>query len=164
MKSTLIILRGNSASGKTTIAKKLQEYFGQGTLLVSQDVVRREMLKVHDTIGNLSHDLIRQITEYGNGKCGFVILEGILSNRKYGDMLRELADYFDGNAYAYYFDLSLEETIRRHNSRDKRNEFGEDLLRQWYTPHDIIKVKRERIFTDDMTQKEIFNTILNDVK
>ncbi|TKI79246.1 hypothetical protein FC699_36155, partial [Bacillus wiedmannii] len=37
LKSTLIILRGNSASGKTTIAKQLQEHFGQGTLLVSQD-------------------------------------------------------------------------------------------------------------------------------
>lgn len=49
IKSTLIILRGNSASGKTTIAKQLQEHFGQGTLLVSQDVVRRDMLRVHDT-------------------------------------------------------------------------------------------------------------------
>ena len=58
LKSTLIILRGNSASGKTTIAKQLQEHFGQGTLLVSQDVIRRDMLRVHDTIGNLSHDLL----------------------------------------------------------------------------------------------------------
>ncbi|MBJ7996916.1 hypothetical protein E0M27_25730 [Bacillus mycoides] len=69
MKSTLIILRGNSASGKTTIAKELQEHFGQGTLLVSQDVVRRDMLKVHDTMGNLSHDLLFEITKYGKGKC-----------------------------------------------------------------------------------------------
>ncbi|WP_176545855.1 hypothetical protein [Bacillus wiedmannii] len=38
LKSTLIILRGNSASGKTTIAKQLQEHFGQGTLLVSQEI------------------------------------------------------------------------------------------------------------------------------
>ncbi|MGH0562998.1 MULTISPECIES: hypothetical protein [Bacillus] len=29
LKSTLIILRGNSASGKTTIAKQLQKYFGK---------------------------------------------------------------------------------------------------------------------------------------
>lgn len=50
------------------------------------------MLKVHDTMGHLSHDLIRQITEYGKGKCVFVILEGILSERKYGDMLRGLVD------------------------------------------------------------------------
>ena len=40
-------------------------------------------------------------------------------------MLKELIRYFDENAFAYYFDLSLE-TIRRHNTRDKRHEFGED--------------------------------------
>ena len=43
-------------------------------------------------------------------------------------MLKELIRYFDENAFAYYFDLSLEETIRRHNTRDKRHEFGEDSL------------------------------------
>ncbi len=53
---------------ETTIAKQLQEYFGQGTLLVSQDVVRRDS-RVHDTMGNLSHDLLCEITKYGKGKC-----------------------------------------------------------------------------------------------
>ncbi|MGW6191187.1 kinase [Bacillus cereus] len=163
MKSTLIILRGNSASGKTTIAKELQEHFGHGTLLVSQDVVRREMLKVHDTLGNLSHDLIFEITKYGKGKCEFVILEGILNSRRYGDMLKELIYYFEGNAYTYYFDLSLKETIRRHNTREKRLEFGEDLLSKWYNPHDTIEVDRETVFTDDFTQKDIFHAILNEV-
>lgn len=161
--STLIILGGNSASGKTTIAKQLQEHFGQGTLLVSQDVVRRDMLRVHDTMGNLSHDLLFEITKYGKGKCKFVILEGILNNRRYGDMLKELIRYFDGNAYTYYFDLSLEETIRRHNTRDKRHEFGEYSLQKWYNPHDTIEVASETIFTDNFTQKDIFDAILNDV-
>ncbi|MDR4984257.1 hypothetical protein CN491_01175 [Bacillus cereus] len=163
LKSTLLILRGNSASGKTTIAKELQEYFGQGTLLVSQDVVRRDMLKVHDTMGNLSHDLLFEIAKYGKGKCEFVIVEGILNNRRYGDMLRELIHYFDKNAFTYYFDLSLEETIRRHNTREKRHEFGEDSLQKWYNPHDTIEVDREIVFTDKFTQKDIFHAILNDV-
>ena len=68
-------------------------------------------------------------------------------------MLKELIRYFDENAFAYYFDLSLEETIRRHNTRDKRHEFGEDSLQKWYNPHDTIKVARETIFTDNFTQK-----------
>lgn len=42
----LIILRGNSGSGKTTIAKELQQVFGNNTMLISQDVIRRDMLKV----------------------------------------------------------------------------------------------------------------------
>lgn len=36
MESKLIIMRGNSGSGKTTTVKSLQNYLGRGTLLVSQ--------------------------------------------------------------------------------------------------------------------------------
>lgn len=129
MESKLIILRGNSGSGKTTIAKSIQDYFGSGTLLVSQDMIRRDMLKVHDRDGNLSIDLIRQVAEYGKDKCEYVIVEGILNKNRYGDMLYHLIDFFDGWAFTYYFDLSFQETVKRHNTRSKRLEFGEDSLR-----------------------------------
>ena len=49
--SKIIILRGNSGSGTTSVAKSLQNKFGHGTLLISQDVIRREMLWVKDGIG-----------------------------------------------------------------------------------------------------------------
>ena len=39
----LIILRGNSGSGKTTTAKALRKHLAN-SLLISQDVVRRDML------------------------------------------------------------------------------------------------------------------------
>lgn len=35
----LIILRGNSGSGKPTVAKKLQKISGQNTMLISQDEI-----------------------------------------------------------------------------------------------------------------------------
>lgn len=44
----LITLRGNSGSGKTTIARALQEKFGKNTMLLSQDVIRRDILKTND--------------------------------------------------------------------------------------------------------------------
>ncbi|NRT71955.1 AAA family ATPase [Clostridium beijerinckii] len=44
----LIILRGNSGSGKTTTGKALQRKFGQDTMLISQDVVRRDILFAKD--------------------------------------------------------------------------------------------------------------------
>ena len=46
----LIILRGNSGSGKTTVAKALQKKLGRNTMLISQDEVRRNMLWVDDGI------------------------------------------------------------------------------------------------------------------
>ena len=56
----IIIIRGNSGSGKTTVARKLHEILGRGNLLISQDVVRREMLNVHDRPFNLAIPLIEK--------------------------------------------------------------------------------------------------------
>ena len=48
----LIILRGNSGCGKTSTARLLQRQLGYGTMLVSQDMVRREILHVKDSKNN----------------------------------------------------------------------------------------------------------------
>ena len=42
----LIILRGNSGSGKTAAAGMLQEKFGPNTMRISHDMVRMEILHV----------------------------------------------------------------------------------------------------------------------
>lgn len=47
--TTLILLRGNSGSGKTTVARALQRQRGRDQLaVISQDVVRREVLWAND--------------------------------------------------------------------------------------------------------------------
>lgn len=163
MESKLIIIRGNSGSGKTTTAKSLQNHLGHGTLLVSQDTVRREMLKVHDREGNLSIDLIRQIAEYGKDKCEFVIVEGILYKNRYGEMLDNLIQFYQ-KTYTYYFDLSFEETVKRHNSRSKKMEFGEDSLRAWWNPKDYLGVDGEISLTNEMSQNDVLQLILKQLQ
>ncbi len=64
----LIILRGNSGSGKTTIAKELQKKLGSNTLLISQDVIRREMLMVSDGPDTMALPMLIIINQgYRNG-------------------------------------------------------------------------------------------------
>ncbi|MFP7296961.1 kinase [Neobacillus niacini] len=164
MESKLIIIRGNSGSGKTTTAKSLQNHLGHGTLLVSQDVVRRDMLKVHDRDGNPSIDLIRQIAEYGKDKCEFVIVEGILYKNRYGVMLNNLIQFYNQKVYTYYFDLSFEETVKRHNSRSKKMEFGEESLRRWWIPNDYLGIDGETLFTNDMAHNNVLKLILNQLQ
>ena len=53
----LVIIRGNSGSGKSSLARKLQAHYGRGSLLIAQDTVRRDMLKEKVEPGNLSIDL-----------------------------------------------------------------------------------------------------------
>ena len=164
IETRLIILRGNSGSGKTTIAKRLQNHFGEGTLLVSQDTVRREMLMVRDREGNISQDLIRQITEYGKGKCEYVILEGIFVKQRYKGMLEELIRFYEGNVSIYYFDLSFEKTVDRHNSRPQAEEFGEDSLRSWWRPNDQLGIIGEKLLTEEMTPKDILDLICSQLE
>ena len=46
----IIILRGNSGSGKTTVARALQKKFGYNTMVISQDEIRRNILWVKDGV------------------------------------------------------------------------------------------------------------------
>ena len=163
IESILIILRGNSGSGKTTIAKSLQNHFGEGTLLVSQDTVRRDMLMVRDRPGNLSLDFIRQLTEYGKGRCPVVILEGIFVKERYEEMLLGLIHFFVGNALVYYFDLPFEKTVERHKTRPKSSEFGEDSLQSWWSPNDYLGVEGELTLTEEMTEEDIMDLICSTV-
>lgn len=70
----LIVLRGNSGSGKTTIAKELQKRFGNNAMLISQDVIRRDMLNVKDGENTLALPLMKELLVYGHGHSDTVIL------------------------------------------------------------------------------------------
>lgn len=69
-----------------------------------------------------------------------VILEGILpidhSHRKYKLLLDRILKINPHDTYIYWFDIPYEETVKRHASRPKADEFGEDKLRQWYKDDD----------------------------
>lgn len=91
----LIILRGNSGSGKTTTGKALQRKFGHGTMLISQDVVRREMLFVKDGPNTQVGKLLLELVLYGKSHCNIVILEGILNSKWYKRLFENLQEEFN---------------------------------------------------------------------
>lgn len=159
----LIILRGNSGCGKTSTARLLQCQLGDGTMLVSQDVVRREILRVKDSESNPAIQLIYDLCMYGNNVGYTVILEGILSNKKYGAMLRRLLDDFQGEKLIYYFDVSFEETVRRHATKPNAHEFGESEMRQWWKDQDVLNVPGEQRIGEQLSQAEIVDLIHRDV-
>lgn len=70
-------LRGNSGSGKTTAAEALQKKFGRNTMVISQDVVRRDMLWVRDGTGTAALPLLILLLQYGKQNSEVTILENI---------------------------------------------------------------------------------------
>ena len=74
--SKLIVLRGNSGSGKTTISKALQKRFGRNTMLIAQDVIRMQMLNAKDIE---ALPLIIDLIKYGKQNSD-IMLSGKLND------------------------------------------------------------------------------------
>jgi chloramphenicol 3-O phosphotransferase len=160
--TTIIILRGNSGSGKTTVARALQKQFGQGTLLISQDVIRREMLWVKDGAETKAISLLCDLTRYGNENCDIVILEGILNANWYRELFEEIRNTFT-SIFAYYYELPFDETIARHQTKASCNEFGETQMKSWWKEKDYIGIIEEKIITKEIGLDEAVNMIYDEV-
>ena len=131
-KGRLVVIRGNSGSGKTTVAKQLQLRFERGDcVVIPQDVVRRAFLRESDIPDSHNIDLIRDIAVLGLTRGATVVVEGILTARRYGPMLQQLASHAE-RACFYAFDLTFEQTLQRHSSRPQAAEFGREDMRTWY--------------------------------
>lgn len=138
----MIILRGNSGSGKTTVAKALQKRFGSNTMLISQDVIRRDMLQVKDGPDSEAVPLIGELLKNGRSHSEVVILEGIMCADWYRPVF-ELAVRLYEKVDACYFDLPFEETLRRHQLKPNCKEFGEVEMRRWWREKDFSDVLSE---------------------
>ncbi|BBF42552.1 putative kinase [Lachnospiraceae bacterium KM106-2] len=158
--SKIIILRGNSGSGKTTTAKALQKRLGHGTMLLSQDVIRREMLYVKDGPDTPAVNLLIDLVQYAKKQCSIVILEGILSATWYAELFERIKTEYQDQIYAYYFDLPFEETLQRHKQKPNAKEFGEAEMRRWWKEKDFIHGITESILTKDQSQEEILEQIV----
>ena len=90
----LIIIRGNSGSGKSSVAKSLQRKFGRNTLVIPQDTVRREMLWAHDGAETTALPLLIDLLEYGYRNSEITILEGILKASWYKPLFERAVHLF----------------------------------------------------------------------
>lgn len=159
----LIIIRGNSGSGKTTLANALQRKFGRNTLVISQDIVRREMLWVKDRIGNEAVDLMINLLQYGAEHCETVILEGILYSDIYKPLFETAVAVYGESIYAYYYDIPFEETMARHATKHNKFSFGEQEMRRWWRERDYIGFIPEKSITSDLSLIEIVDMIYSDM-
>ena len=80
----LIVLRGNSASGKSSVAAGLRERYGRGIALVSQDTLRRDVLRERDVPGAANIGLIDLTVRHALEHGFHTVLEGILYVAHYG--------------------------------------------------------------------------------
>lgn len=158
----LVVLRGNSASGKSTVAQLLRGRLGRGVAWVEQDYLRRTVLREHDRPGLPNIGLIDLTARYALDAGYHVIVEGIFGAERYGEMLRRLVADHEGLTKLYYFDVPLEETQRRHRSKPSMS-VGPEKLREWYRPRDFLDFVDESIITAGETQEQIVTRLMDEI-
>jgi len=160
----LIVVRGNSGSGKTSVALAIRQVYGRGVAWVSQDTFRRTVLRDFDQPGGRNIGLIDLVVRYALARGYHVLLDGILDASRYEPMLAGLRRDHVGPSFFYYLDASLEETLRRHDTRFERTEFGAEDMRRWYRPRDSLTTIPERVIEESSTLAETVSVILGDTQ
>ena len=89
--SRLVILRGNSGSGKSSVARAVRDRHGRrGVALIEQDYLRRILLRELDRPGGIAPELIETNARFVLDRGYHAIVECILHTGSYAPMLRRL--------------------------------------------------------------------------
>ena len=139
----LILIRGNSAAGKTTVAANLQRAMGRGVANVGQDHFRRVVLREHDVPGGDNINFIDQTVRHCLAIPYHVIVEGIFHEPHYGTMLRDLIEEHRGPSHVFYLDVPFERTAERHQERGWSADVSVETLRSWFHEADLLGVPGE---------------------
>ncbi|AJC22566.1 AAA family ATPase [Pandoraea pulmonicola] len=161
--SILIVLRGNSGSGKSTIARMLSERLKPHSAWIEQDHVRRIVLREKDVPLGDTPDLLSLMARYCLERGRHTIVEGILHAERYGPMLEALRDSHSGPTLFYSFDLSFEETLRRHATRHLPD-VNEQMMRRWYLGWQPLPFCSEERILAGQSLDQILDRIESDMK
>lgn len=89
------------------------------------------------------------------------IIEGTLAENKYGDMLSSVLKRADC-VFAYYYDLSFEEAVKRHETKDY-TDFNSNQMKDWLVPHNFLGIENEKILSETLTKDDVIKLILTDL-
>ena len=103
-------------------------------------------------------DFLLQSVQFVIGRGYLAILEGILPAKKYREMLQSLANEF--SCVAFYMDVSLEETLRRHMTKPNCHEFGRQEMQEWYVSKDYLGEPKEITIPEEFSLNRTVELVL----
>ena len=158
----LIVVRGNSGSGKSSVAAGIRARHGRGIALVGQDNLRRIVLRERDVPGGANIGLIATVARYALNHGFHVIIDGILRADAYGAMLGALHRDHRGLSRFYYLDVPFEETMRRHATRPQAAEFGRPEMSCWYRERDLLPGGIEQVISAANSLEDTIRHVMHD--
>jgi adenylate kinase family enzyme len=128
----LIIIRGPSGAGKSSVAKELHARCSRPTLLISEDKVRCMFSDWKQPNHTASKKLATSMVISGLKSNYDVIYEGISNIKNYEQYYKKIFAEHPTDNYMFYLDVGFDETVRRHDGRPEKAEFGIDMMKEWW--------------------------------
>jgi len=158
----LIIIRGPSGAGKTTVARTIKDRSDRPTVLVEQDQFRLNFNDQSNRSSLPAWQMIETCTIIGLEHGFDVVLEGILNVKKpeRRQMYDRLFESHPEENYVFYMDVSFPETVRRHDTRpDKKAQFSAEQMLEWYDMASPMEHARETVVPESSTFEETVSLI-----
>lgn len=162
MTNKIVIIRGNSGSGKTTVAKELCKQLGKDCMLLSQDVIRREILHTNDGTDSVAIELLSKLVLFGKEHSNIIVLEGILNSTWYKPLFDTIRNNFS-NIFSYYYDIPFDETVKRFQTKNNID-FTEEDMKRWWNEKDILGYENEKMITKEKSLDDTVKMILGDIR
>jgi predicted kinase len=150
----LVVLRGPSAAGKSTVAAELARTISGKVAVLEEDYFRRVILQRKDEDRVACKRMLHACALAALASGFHVVLEGILNSRYYGAAIADLAARNPGPTFLYYFDIRMAETLRRHQSKPIASEVASSSLRDWYGAASPLGHPGEMIISENLTVEQ----------
>jgi predicted kinase len=159
--SKLIILRGNSGSGKSTVALGLAKDSNAKIAIIDADHYRQNMLfpkpvEKDDLAALMSHNVL-----YCLGHGYTVLWDSIFyaNDRNKAYLRKILTELHPSDNFIFNFDISFEETARRHALRPKSKDFSIEEMKEWYHPIESLGYSFEYPIPESNTLEQTISLI-----
>lgn len=159
----LIVLRGNSGSGKSSVAIAIQERIMPHPILIEHDHFRRKVLKEREGPDIINDKLILQTVKFAFDHGRDVIIEGIMRIDAYRNLFDTILKIHPNDNYFYYFDIPFEETLKRHSTKHN-TDFGEEEMRRWYKEKDVTNYPGEVMIPKENSFEHTVTMIIQQTK
>jgi hypothetical protein len=154
----LIVIRGNSGSGKSSVVEGIRTAYGRGIAYIEQDYVRRIIFQELDDPDGANIELIGRMARHALARGFHTVVEGIMPTVRYG---RDVGRARPRPRRAL---LLLSYPVRRNRSpaRDKASAFTADDMADWYRPTDLLEQPRETIIDESSSLAATVQQILRE--
>jgi hypothetical protein len=155
----LIMLRGPSAVGKSTVAEELMRRTTRPTVLIDLDYYRFGFVNRPEDWDGPEYEMSGSDVLIGLRMGYDVIFDGNFASDPHDPFLKMLFDAHPEENYLFYLDASLEETLKRHKSK-LNPRIDEDKMKEVFKYASPVGLENEVIIPQDSSIDETVERIM----